>query len=254
MNIQFGSGVLFGKPVLGNLPVNPTPYKFGVLQEVDVMFKGDLKKLFGQSQLSVATARGKLECSVKGKVAVYDVAMLNQLYFAQTAVAVGYDKLSDAEPQTISSVSNTATVLHTPLVDDWGVQDAATAQAFTSMPNTAAVVATGQYFANLTSGVYTFSGADGAVSRKVLISYSYNQNATGTTITLSNQLMGYAPEIKMFLYNNFRNKYLAMALNDVTLGSISFPSKLEDFWVADFEGNANADASNTLGKLYADNF
>jgi hypothetical protein len=235
--------------VAGNQAANPTPYKFGVLQEVDVQFKGDLKKLYGQKQFAVATARGKLECSIKGKIAVFDVGMLNQLYFAQTAVAVGYDKLSPDEQVVVCVTTNTATVAHSPIVDDWGVQDA-NGQQFTSMPNAAAVVAANQYWANLTSGAYTVNGATGTLR----ISYSYNQNTTGTTITLSNQLMGYAPELKMFLYNNFRSKYLALALNDVTLGTISMPSKLEDFWISDFDGNANADASDTLGKLMADSF
>jgi hypothetical protein len=248
MNIQFGSGLLFGKPVAGNLAANPTPYKFGVLQEVDVQFKGDLKKLYGQKQFAVATARGKLECSIKGKIAVFDVGMLNQLYFAQSAVAVGYDKLSPDEQVVICVTTNTATVAHNPIVDDWGMQDSS-GQQYQNTTNVLAIAAN-QYFVNLTSGVYTVNGAVGTLR----ISYSYNQNTTGTTITLSNQLMGYAPELKMFLYNSFRNKYLALALNDVTLGTISMPSKLEDFWISDFDGNANADANDTLGKLMADNF
>jgi len=71
---------------------------------------------------------------------------------------------------------------------------------------------------------------------------------------LANQLMGTAPELKMLLYNRFRNKYLAIELNDVTLGSMNVPTKLEDFWISDFDGSANADASNVLGKLMMDLF
>ena len=58
----------------------------------------------------------------------------------------------------------------------------------------------------------------------------------------------------MFLYNRFRNKYFAIQLNDVTLGLIAVPTKLEDFWLADFDGSANADSSNVLGLLMADLF
>jgi hypothetical protein len=54
------------------------------------------------------------------------------------------------------------------------------------------------------------------------------------------------------LYNKFRNKYLAIELSDVTLGSISIPTKLEDFWISDFDGSANANASNSLGSLMMD--
>jgi hypothetical protein len=249
VNIQFGSGVLFGKPVAGNLPTDPTPYKYGVLQEVTVDFKADLKKLYGQYQFPAATARGKIDCTIKGKLAVFDPQMLNQLYFAQTAV-VGYTLIVDGESHTVTS--NIATSTNTPIDTDWGVVDASTGEPFTNVPNVAAITATGQYAVNLTTGVYTFDGGD--EDRKVSISYTYQVNNTGATITINNQLMGYAPELEMLLYNKFRNKYLACQLNDVTLGSINLPSKLEDFWVADFDGSANADASNTLGKLMMDTF
>ena len=253
MVVQFGSGVLFGKPVAGNQPTNPTPFKFGVLQEVTVDFKADLKKLFGQYQMPVATARGKLDVTIKGKIAVFDPLMLNQLYFAQVATA-GLSLIVDGEAQTVCSTTNTATVTNTTnIAADWGVIDAQTGQAFTCMPNAAAVVAAAEYYPNVATGVYTFSGADGAVARAVKISYTYNVN-TGSTITLANQLMGYAPELSMLLYNKFRNKYLALELNDVTLGSINIPTKLEDFWIADFDGSANADASNVMGKLMMDNY
>lgn len=248
MNIQFGSGVLFAKPTAGNLPTNPTPFKFGVLQECTVDFKGDLKKLFGQYQFAVATARGKLDVTVKGKLAVYDPNMLNQLYFAQTST-VGYNLIIDGEAHSVAG--NTATVTNVPVVEDWGVQDANTGQDFTLMPNAAAVTVAGEYFPNLTTGVYTFATADN--NRAVKISYTYAVNA-GATIALANQLMGYAPEVTMLLYNKFRNKYFAIELNDVTLGSISAPTKLEDFWITDFDGSANADASNNIGKLMMDLF
>lgn len=246
-NIQFGTGVLFGKPSAGNLPSLPTPYKFGILQECNVDFKGDLKKLFGQYQFPVATARGKLECNIKGKLAVFDVTMLNNLYFAQTQTQ-GVNNIVDGEDHTVNTAA--ATVNNTPIVEDWGVIYKTTGQQFTYQPNAAALVV-GEYSVNLTSGLYSFTSGDN--NQKVKISYTYATN-TGSTIALENQLMGYAPELTMFLYNRFRNKYLAVELNDVTLGTISIPTKLEDFWIMDFDGAANADASNTLGNLYADLF
>ena len=249
MVIEFGSGVLFAKPVAGNQPTDPTPFKFGVLQEVTVDFKADLKKLYGQYQLAVATARGKLDVTLKGKLAVFDPAMLNQLYFAQASTA-GYSLIVDGEPHTVSN-TNSATVTNTGAIADWGVIDATTGQPFTCMPNAAAVTVAGEYCPNVATGVYAFSGADGTAARAVKISYTYAVNS-GATITIANQLMGYAPEIEMLLYNRFRSKYMALQLNDVTLGSINIPTKLEDFWIADFDGSANADSTNTLGLLMMD--
>lgn len=245
MNIQFGTGVLYGNPVAGNQPVNPTPFKFGVLQEVSVDFKSDLKKLFSQNQFAVATARGKVNVDIKGKLAVFNPDLLNQLYFAQTS-APGYELIVDGEAQTVNA--NAATVTHTPILTDWGVQYNSNGQQFILVTGSPAV---GQYKVNLTTGVYTFASADNG--QIVNISYTYSVNS-GSTITLGNPLMGYAPELKMLLYNKFRNKYLALQLNDVTLGNLNIPTKLEDFWIADFDGSANADITNNVGKLMMDLF
>jgi hypothetical protein len=78
-NVQFGSGVVFGKPVAGNQATNPTPYRLGVVQEASVDFKGDLKKLYGQKQFPVATARGKIDIEGKAKLAVFDAGMLSAI-------------------------------------------------------------------------------------------------------------------------------------------------------------------------------
>lgn len=246
MNIQFGSGVLYGKPSAGNQPTNPSAFKFNVLQECDVTFKGDLKKLYGQNQFAVATARGKLDCTIKGKLAVYDIAMLNQLYFAQTQTQ-GYNLQVDSESQTVTTAA--ATVSNVPIVEDWGVTYKSTGQALVHVAGAPGV---GQYSGpNLSTGVYTFNAGDN--TNVVAISYNYFVNS-GATISIINQLMGYAPELSMLLFNKFRSKYLAIELNDVTLGTISAPTKLEDFWISDFDGSANADASGNIGKIMADLF
>lgn len=252
MNIQFGSGVLYGKPVAGNLPVLPTPFKFGVLQECSVDFKGDLKKLFGQYQFPVATARGKVEVNIKGKLAVFDMQMVNQLYWAQ-AQAQGYNKVFDGGLNPAAAINaNVVTVTNIPIVEDWGVQDGATGQDYLYNPNVAALTGF-QYFVNLTSGVYTFPSTQNGLTARISYTYFVNTNSS-ITVTLANQLMGYAPELEMLLYNNFRNKYLAINLFDVTLGTINAPTKLEDFWISDFDGSANANAANLLGLLMADTF
>jgi len=245
-NIQFGTGVVYGKPTAGNLPSFPSPFRFGVVQEVTVDFKADLKKLFSQQQFPVATARGKVDVTIKGKLAVFDPNLLNQLYFAQPAVS-GRPQIADGELHTVNTAA--VTVTNTPILEDWGVQYKATGQQLINAGGLTPNV--GQYNVNLTSGVYTFAAGDN--TNVVAVSYTYQVNS-GTTITLASQLMGYAPELTMLLYNNFRNKYFAVELNDVTLGSISIPTKLEDFWISDFDGGANADQSGTLGRLLMDNF
>lgn len=243
--LEFGSGVVFGVPVAGNLPVNPSPFKMGVLQECTVDFKGELKKLFGQLQFPVATARGKVDVSIKGKLAVFDALFLNQMFFAQVQSS-GYNLIVDSELHTVSAAATTAS--NVPIVTDYGVQYAATGQQFQKV-NTSPGSAGLYQVTNLTTGSLAFNAADNGT--QVKISYTYAVNV-GATVALAGQLMGYAPELKFLFYNKFRNKYVAVELNDVTVGSVSLPSKLDDFWISDFEGSANLDASSNLGNLYTD--
>lgn len=253
--LEFGSGSLHIKSVAGNQATNPTPFRAIVLQEVTLDFKGDLKKLYGQSQLPVATARGKIDCSIKGKMAGLDVRMWNEVFWAQTATA-GIDIMADQEAATIPAtpfqvtVVNSANFLHVTANPDgdFGVQFASNGQQLVKV---ASGPTTGQYSVNTATGVYTFAAADTGLG--VLISYMWNSAARGTNLVIANQLMGYAPEIAMNLFGNFRSKYFGVRLNDVTLGDVSVPTKLEDFWMADFTGSANADASGNLGKWYSDN-
>src|SRR5215472_16810835 len=121
MVIEFGTGVLYGVPLStsGNTPPSPTPVRFGVIQEATVDSKADLKKLYGQQQFPVATARGKFDVTVKAKVALFDPTMLQQLYFAQTQTT-GYALVVDGEAQTVSS--NAVVVLNIPILTDWGIQ------------------------------------------------------------------------------------------------------------------------------------
>lgn len=248
MNIQFGSGVLFGVPNAGNLAVNPTPQKFGLLQDMQVTFKGDLKKLYGQNQFPASTARGKIDVSAKGKIATLDPTMLNQLYFGQTA-AMGQKRIVVDEAHSVPAATPfTVPVTNsTNFVDDLGVTYSLTGQRLTKVGS---APTTGQY--SEASGTYTFAAADTGLG--VLISYSWTDTTTGTTITLTSQLMGYAPVIQAFLFNTFRGKQVAIQLNSCTMGQISIPSKQEDFWMSDIDFEANTDASNTLGYLYADTY
>lgn len=243
-NVQFGAGVIYGNPRTdtGNPPTNPSPVRMGIVQECTVDFKADLKKLYGQKQFPVATARGKFDVTMKGKMALFDPTQINQLYFAQTQ-ATGYYLIVDGEQYTLNAT--TQVVAHTPVVADWGVQYA-NGQTFIKTNGAPAI---GQYNVVVATGTYGFNASDNAASVK--ISYTYSVNS-GATISLANQLMGYAPEVTMKLYNKFRNKYLAVTFNDVTLGGISIPTKLEDFWVMDFDGSANADPNDVLGLIEMD--
>jgi hypothetical protein len=253
MNLQFGSGVLYGIPNAGNLATNPTPQKFGILQEMSIEFKGDLKKLFGQKQFPVAKARGKIDVTGKGKIATLDPNLLNQLYFAQ-AKTTGVQRISaDESHAPAASVSPTHAAAGSPLTD-YGVINKDTGL---NMEKVASAPAVGQYtFTQATTGgsptaaTYVFNASETASA--VLLSYLYADSSNGVTITLSNQLMGYAPEFRALLFNNFRNKYFGIELYSCVMGMVGIPTKQEDFWICDIDLDASTDATDTLGVIYAD--
>lgn len=251
--LEFGTGTLYAAPNAGNLATNPTPIRL-LLQEVTIDFKGDLKKLWTQSQFPIATARGKVDVTGKAKIVNYDPDPVNQLFFGLTAAA-GMKVFVDNEADTIPNASPfTVTVTSAATFDqDNGVVFSSGSNAGQVLLNVSpsAPNAT-QYSVNTTSGVYTFNSADNA--KGVAISYTYTNATRGKTVTLSNQLMGYAPICRIDTWNNFRGKMLGIRLNACTLGSWSYPSKLEDFWVSDVAFDANADASNNVGFIFADTF
>ena len=223
------------------------------MQEVSIDFKGDLKKLYTQSQFPIATARGKLDVTGKAKIVNYDPDPINQLFWAQS-IAAGIEVPVDRELQTIPNTATPAITVtnNTTWAHDNGVQ-------FTNGPSAGALLlkvtsspATGQYATNATPGVYLFAAVDN--TNQVAISYTYTNSTRGKTITLVNQLMGYAPVVAMDMWNTFRNKVLGIRLNACTLGSWSYPSKLEDFWVSDVSFDANTDSADALGKIFADTF
>lgn len=250
LNPQFGSGVLFGIPNAGNIVANPTPQQFGILQEVSVEFKGDTKKLYGMYQLPMKAARGKLAVTAKGKIASLDPEFFSQLYFGQPTAA-GVQRVVFNEPHAAG-----ASVVPTNVpTSDLGVICVSAGTSAIS-PGTqlinsgTATPTTGQY--KFSGGDYVFAAADVTAGLTANISYQWNDASHGTTLSLANQLMGFAPSFQSILWNNFGNAMFAIQLNACIMGSISIPTKQEDFWVSDFDMEAFTDASDNLGAIYAD--
>jgi hypothetical protein len=243
-NIQFGSGVFVFTPNFGNLASSPTPIKLKVLQEASIEFKGDLKKLFGQSQFPVATARGKIDVTGKAKVGCLDQNDINQIYWGQTVVSGG--QVQTVETHTpAASVTTTTDAAYV----DQGVINGTTG---ISMLRVASAPAVGQYtFApSASAGVgatYGFNAAETAATVQLTFLATVT---TGSSLTLTNQLMGFAPVCQAYLSNSFRGEVDAVQLNAVTLGMFSKPTKQEDFWVSDLDFSANCDAGGTLGVFY----
>lgn len=250
-NYQFGTGVLVALPNAGNLAANPTPYMIGTLQECQLTVKGDIKKLWGQKQMAVAKARGKIDVTAKGKFATQDPTMLNQLYWGQVQ-STGMQILAEQEAWTIgggSPPTDTITVLNEAnFTTDYGVINASTNQQFTKLPS--GTPALGQYTES--GGTYTFSAADVAALTEIYISYTWFNSTRGVTIALANQFMGYAPQFQALLFNTFQNQLFGIQLNSCIIGTFSIPTKQEDFWISDLEFEASCDQAGNLGAMYAD--
>jgi hypothetical protein len=108
MICPFGTGVLYGVQVAGGaVTPNPTPFRFGVLQDTQVDIKGENKKLYGQKMSPVRIRRGKIDITVKSKLAALDPNMLNQLFFACPSVA-GITLVADSEPQIVGAAAPAA--------------------------------------------------------------------------------------------------------------------------------------------------
>lgn len=253
--LEFGTGLLYGTPVTGNLPANPTPIRL-LLQEVTIDFKADLKKLWTLSQFPIAKARGKVDVMGKAKICSFEPDPLNQLFFAQT-IAAGMSVPVDSEVHTITNTAaNVFSVFVTsntaPLQDNGVYLNSGPFAGEVLLKSATNPPAAELYFVNTTNGQYFFNTADNGQS--VLISYTYTNATRGKTLTFSNQVMGFAPEFSADFWGTFRNKVFGLRLNSCVMGSWSVPTKLEDFWVADITFDASVDNTNSLGFLFSDTF
>jgi hypothetical protein len=245
--ILFGSGAVTFIPISGDLGSNPTPTRLKVLQDAQIDFKGELKKLYGQLQVPVASARGKVDISGKAKCAAPNLSDIAGIYFGANVTAGSIFPVDEIHAvatsvtPTVGSGDNIFT--------DYGVINQATGL---SMVRVASSPAVGQYsFTAATTGgsptaaEYAFNVSETATS--VLISFLVTAASAGATMALAAQAMGWAPVCSMGLFNSFRNAQEFWQFNSVTLGQFSRPTKQDDFWVSDFDFSVNADAAGNIG-------
>ena len=247
----FGSGVVFGTPLTdatGAAIANGTPQRFGILQDISVDFTFTNKELHGQYQFPVAIGRGQGKIQGKAKFGQFNGGIINGLFFGQTLV-VGQTLISDKESLTITTGSGTA-ANGTTFKDDLGVIYKATGLPLTKVASAPSVA--GEYSVT-NAGVYSFYASDtNAATGNILISYSYAGVTTGTTassVSIANELMGYAPSFKAELYVPYAGKQLVMTLNSCIGSKLNFATKLDDFLIPEFDFEAFADASGTIGTL-----
>lgn len=243
VDYQFGSGVLFSKPVAGVLAANPTPLPFGTLQGVDLDMSFEQKELYGQFQFPVAIAKAKGKINLKAKFAQMQAKLINDLFFGQT-INTGQNNVSYNEAHAIPSTPFQITIAPPgsgTFVEDLGVINAITGLSLTKVASTPT---TGQYSVNEATGVYTFAAAD--TGNNVYVTYKYTMTS-GYSFTISNQLMGNQPIFEVHLYQNFNGNPEVWKFNNCVATKLTRSTKLDDFTIPEFDFAAFADASGNLG-------
>lgn len=232
---------------------NPTPVRFGTVQDVTVDMSFTVKELVGQYQAPVAVARAGLKITGKAKIAKMNARQYNDAFFGQTlAVGEAIQVLDEGGPAgtAIPTTPFQITVANggsmsagTPGID-LGVFNAATG---IQMTRVASAPTAGQYSFASATGIYTFSSADNVSAIKVIISYEYQQVATGSRITAVNQLMGAAPQFALHLGNTYQGNKSNLILYSCISTKLSFNWKNEDFTVPELDFSAFA---NSLGQFF----
>jgi hypothetical protein len=221
-----------------------TPAQFGTLQEVQLDLSFTVKELTGQFQAPAALARGGMKITGKAKAARISASNFNNIFFGQT-VTTGNTLTQLNEAGTVPATGHTVMVgNHTTFVADLGVAYAATGTMLTLVASAPAV---GQYTVNSATGVYTFSAGD--ANATLLFTYSYT-TTVGTTLSLTNQLMGSTPTFSLVLNEQYQGKLLNLQLNSVIAPKLSLAFKNEDFMIPEFDFQASADPAGNIGNIW----
>lgn len=241
MQYSFGSGVLYGRSLVSNVP---TPVRFGALQGVSIDFSFTTKELYGQYQFPIALGRGTGKITGKADFAQFNAQAFNDLFFGLTNPATGQVVTAVAEAQSVSVANIINPTNNTTFVRDLGVVLASDGSVYTRVSN--APVGQ-QYTCNETSGVYTFNNTQ--ANAAVLLSYNYTDAANGKLISITNQLLGNSPQFMAVFTETFNSKKLTVVLNACMSSKLSLVTKLEDFTIPAFDFQAFADAANAIGSI-----
>jgi len=247
MEFGFGSGILTG--IRTDITTSTqTPVRFGALQDVSIEFSGDTKQLWATQQYPIDSARGKTKITGKAKVAEIKARMYNDLFFGQT-LSTGSLKYAYNESTTLATGTPSYTVANsasTPLVDQ-GVFYVANGNQLVAV---SATPSSGQYTFNVGTGVYTFGSADGGSG--VFMNYTYH-SASGYTISGQNPFMGNTPRFQATLFQPFEGNQVVLVLNQCVASRLTFPTRIDDYVIADLDFDAFADNAGNVFSWYMNN-
>lgn len=242
MQLIFGIGALWGTrtdaPGVG-------PDQFAVLQDNSIDFTFELKELYSQLAFPIDIARGKGKITGKAKMARVFAALYADLFFG-AAVTPGETNVNENEIHIATALVTVANA--TSYVADLGVfYNAAGNLRFNFV--TGAPSAIGQYSTG-NNGVYTFFSSDAGAS--VAISYVFT-DSNGKTIQITNNFMGYTPTFLGTFYQSRGTQgasgQLTLRLNQCVSNHLTFPSRIDDYAIPDFDYQAFSNGVNSIGTL-----
>ncbi len=275
--LSFGPGVVWGERIdnaqldattgLPSPAIGTGPTQFGITQKASVNWSFTDKPLYGQLQFPVAVARGQGKVDVKITNAQFNMLLFSDIFFGLTPT-LGQFSIAQSEVVTLAggyTVLNAAT-----FIDDLGVRYNDSGNHFqrisgTADPNVIAPAGStplplsgaGTYGVDLTTGAYTFDGADSG--REVVISYAYSTADTGLQLSITNQSQGFTPAWKSTFFQqtspgqagaNTSDQPLALRLNACVSSKLTLPNSAIDAWtIPELDAMAFSNAAGEIGVL-----
>jgi hypothetical protein len=136
------------------------------------------------------------------------------------------------------SVANQST-----FAGDLGIYYASTGVAFTYVAGSAPLQ--GQY--TEVNGVYSFNTAD--ANTAVLANYLYTNSMTGFTFLGGNPLMGTTPKFQATFNQQYGNNQTTLILYSCVASKLTFPTKIDDYVIQEFDFMAYANAAGSTFSL-----
>ena len=253
----FGTGLL---ALTANLASGQaTPIQVAVLKDVslDVSFK--VVDLVGNLQFPVDKAKAEGKMSGKFTTGYFAGGLINAI-LSGSSVAVGSSQAVFAESFTLAAGTYTTAkgaLTIAGSAGDLGVFNVTQNKFMTAV---ASGPATGQYVPATSGGVMTFAAADNG--NTIQVSYLYTASAVGTTISLTNQMMGINTTFSLKLFNQYASANpgaqsgagnAGILLPVVTIPKLSFPFKNNNFLEKQGEFEVSANSAGQVAYFYTGN-
>lgn len=245
---HFGSGVLWATPMqdaLGNAIANPTPFQFGILQDIGIDASYEEKLLYGSSAFPVDSGRGKGKIGLKAKFANINILPFTAAFFGQSAVSGLITSVKDEIGQAAAATVTIAPPAGATFFANLGVRSDANG---TPMIRVAATPKVGEYTTNGT-GQYTFNAAD--VGKTVFIDFQHITASAGKLLTVTNLPMGLTPTFSLDMSMARNGKVMTLTWGKVTSSKLAMSTKQEDFMIPELDMSALADDNGVVMKWSA---